>query len=441
MWGSQRAAPADARRRGPDPRQAAPPGSQATQWQGPPDFQRATQWQAPPGSQATLPRTDPAATSGGQSAAAWSTGAYGQLPGGKPAHKPAAPRPKVETRTQTVLGVLLNAHFAWLIFGVVALVFMFVFPWYKLLTGMITSLLGLTVLILAIRYVAMSNFRAGYVAVLCLLAMVCGTFTGFYIFETTLQFYYASDQGQEYTNVVPSESSGSVADAGLLVFTDDTEVDLTRPAVFVHQATYCAAPIKLQNEMKPSKVQFWAVGKDCCDAAGGFKCYSARDSRARAGIVVKHSKWFPKEEQNYRGAVNMAVEAYNLATSKPPMLVRWVYDIDAALDVVWTDAMWFWAWTLLVFYPIVIASAGLLYLLARSQRLLDEENAIEAQEKQERAAAKQEYVQAEREVAAQQRYVDQEEKDVNRSVARYFDSTADGGVRGADRAYNTSVGP
>lgn len=157
-----------------------------------------------------------------------------------------------------------------------------------------------------------------------LLATVAATLMGLYNYDTNelLAGYY--DHAQEYTNVVPSEPALSFADAGLLDFTNESEVDITKSVGFSHRGmVYCIAPIfdKTENEV----VQFWATGLNCCSAMSDFYCDDSTNKDAHSGAVVfDNNGWFEESNRDmYVKAQDKAMAEFNLISAKAPIYLRW----------------------------------------------------------------------------------------------------------------------
>jgi len=157
------------------------------------------------------------------------------------------------------------------------------------------------------------------------LAIGSGTFFGLYVFDQFSIFpsFYANSR--LYTNVVPSQPSAAVADAGKLVFTRESFVDTQRSVSYVTERgyTYCAAPVRDSSNAK--QIEFWAVGIGCC-SDGEFYCDASGERRARAGIAVFDNIGFfaASRRDNYEKARRKAESAYAIASSKDPMYIRWV---------------------------------------------------------------------------------------------------------------------
>jgi len=163
-------------------------------------------------------------------------------------------------------------------------------------------------------------------------------------YENNLQLYFAVDRHQSYINVDPEANVTKYTDAGQLVFADSAYLSTETSVGFqVQGTTYCAAPV-LGNSTTPDRVEFWAVGTDCCDARGGFRCDDA-GSDAKKGVVVRtqHLLFCEQGDRNestndrfceearakdtlrdhYLKAVSSVVEVYNITAPSQPVLLVW----------------------------------------------------------------------------------------------------------------------
>merc|ERR1719321_1830752 len=79
----------------------------------------------------------------------------------------------------------------------------------------------------------------------CFLAVVLGTVVGLYIYDTASIFPMFYQHARMYTNVVSSEPSAAIADAGKITFNEQTKVDTSKGSGFKAEdgMVYCVAPI------------------------------------------------------------------------------------------------------------------------------------------------------------------------------------------------------
>lgn len=159
-----------------------------------------------------------------------------------------------------------------------------------------------------------------------LIAVLCGSFFGLYLYDSYAIFPKFYDNSRKYTNVVASESSAAVSDGGKLTFNEMSRVDTKKGAGIVTETgkKYCVAPVKHKEEVK--RVEFWAAGIECCEPVGDFKCDASNDRDAHGGVVVfDNNGWFfPARFQFYEQARMKSEAEYGLQSVARPMYVRWV---------------------------------------------------------------------------------------------------------------------
>lgn len=175
------------------------------------------------------------------------------------------------------------------------------------------------------------------VGITCVCAVLAGTVAGLYCYDTYGIFTFFYKNSRKYTNVVPSEPSAAVADAGRLVFTDETTVDQTKSVGYAAENghIYCAAPI--HDAAQTARVEYWAVGFDCCGWESEFNCDASSNSAAHSGIVVfDNNGWFAQSRKDYYDTTRKKAEAeFDLASVEKPLYVRWV--TESELDMLSSD--------------------------------------------------------------------------------------------------------
>merc|ERR1719453_750902 len=187
-----------------------------------------------------------------------------------------------------------------------------------------------------------------------LLALLMGSYVGWYIHERYVLLYYASLHGERYTNVLPVQTASSHSDASIIDFANSAYVMLGESLSF-HPITsshrYCVAPI-----LEPSQtndVQFWAVGTDCCSPKEGFKCDAAGKAEdpesmpaaepnrgPHSGVRVFDIGTLVTDADHYKDAIRMAEANSELRGAEDAILVRWVLttEVDATIAEEWHAA-------------------------------------------------------------------------------------------------------
>jgi len=190
----------------------------------------------------------------------------------------------------------------------------------------------------------------------CTAAIFSGALVGTYSYDNFGYFSYMLSNLRLYDNVLPSEPTDMVTDGGRINFAKEARLDQGRPVGFAAEDghVYCAAPI-VSAAVDIQKVEFWAVGKDCCELQGSFTCDAAGEPSARGGIImldgaggVFSSSYRDQYDDARRKA--QAIHGFQAATS--PLYLRWAtkeqmsslthtYDNEAAIFLVVATAIYF----------------------------------------------------------------------------------------------------
>jgi hypothetical protein len=152
--------------------------------------------------------------------------------------------------------------------------------------------------------------------------------------------YYAYFDSREYYNVLPSEPALAHADAGKIVFADTAQVDQTRGIGYDNGARYCIAPIIGPNQ--GPRIEYWAVGENCCQRRSGFSCDDA--TQKGAGAIVQLDAGFLRLSSfdQFRMAVKVAEGSFELSSAPDALFVRYVADPDAVHAELWTTGTIVW---------------------------------------------------------------------------------------------------
>jgi len=176
-------------------------------------------------------------------------------------------------------------------------------------------------------------------------SVLLGAFLGLYCYDTYGIFINFYGNSRTYTNVVPSEPSASVADAGRLVFTSESSVDGTKSVGYAapNGKKYCIAPV--HDFADTARVEFWAVGIDCCGWESEFTCDASTDPEAHGGIVVFDNMGIfnPSNRDWYTLAMKKAEAEFDLVSVEKPVYVRWVAneELNKLSSEYHTKSSWF----------------------------------------------------------------------------------------------------
>jgi len=150
---------------------------------------------------------------------------------------------------------------------------------------------------------------------------------GLYVYDQYSVFPMFYQNARTYRDVLSSMPSAAVEDGGKLVFNSGTSVDTGRAIGYVTEAgtIYCIAPLRDANNSL-TRVEFWAVGIDCCAERGTFECDQVSDSAAHAGIRVwDNGGWFGDASvDSYARARRKAEATFGMLSSGGALYVRWV---------------------------------------------------------------------------------------------------------------------
>jgi len=158
----------------------------------------------------------------------------------------------------------------------------------------------------------------------CLLAWLLGSVAGDINFFHHAEPYYDITNLNTYPNVDPSLMRGQqLMDAGRIMFTEGTSLDLSRSMGFKNLELYCVAPIVAGKDPKhiPS-YDFWAVGMNCCSGSrADFHCGEFNNAKAAAGLRLMRDD----QRAYFRLAVQQAEAAYNIKADHP-LFFSWMQD-------------------------------------------------------------------------------------------------------------------
>jgi len=171
-----------------------------------------------------------------------------------------------------------------------------------------------------------------------LAAYAMGLILGDLNYSTNLHWYYSTTTLNQYRDVNPSRGPGQqftpgqqFMDAGLVYFSENATLDLSRSMGFRDQDTYCVAPITVKDAgvVLPLEVyDFWAVGLNCCSGhAPDFHCGEYSNPKAKAGLRLMTDSLRPY----YRLAVQQAEAAYDIHAGHP-IFFEWLQDPTSEIN-------------------------------------------------------------------------------------------------------------
>lgn len=144
--------------------------------------------------------------------------------------------------------------------------------------------------------------------------------------------FYDTSNLNVYQSVNPATAHGSqMMDAGRIMFTPDSHLDLTKAMGFQNVDRYCVAPISAgargRNTTQLATYDFWAVGLNCCSGHGAeFRCGDHWNPKATSALRLMREE----ERAYYRLAVQQAEAAYDIR-AQHPIFLYWLQDANAEL--------------------------------------------------------------------------------------------------------------
>lgn len=192
-----------------------------------------------------------------------------------------------------------------------------------------------------------------------LLAWVIAVILGNVNFFCTALSYYKITGRNMYPSVDPSITSGqTVMDAGRLLFTSSTHLDVSLSMGHRNNKMYCVAPVVIANQSS-LWYDFWAVGVDCCSSQrGSFKCGEYDNPAAHSGLSWEDNKQFAY----FQLAVQQAQAAFNI-TSKHPIFIRWMENPVAFIHAKYDASVSYFVKCCVIFCVVHIFLVGLLSIL------------------------------------------------------------------------------
>lgn len=180
--------------------------------------------------------------------------------------------------------------------------------------------------------------------VLMFCAVLVGCCVGFYNHYTNMIYYYAYGDMRKYTNVGGSERASQFSDAGMISFTSTTQVDVEDAVGYRSRendgVVYCVAPVR--DATPGHKINFWAVGKNCCDMRKNFRCDEAGTGANQALVLLTPEvlvspsmEWVLEglqDREQYEKAIVLQEAEFEDVTATDHVFIRWTKDAGKLKD-------------------------------------------------------------------------------------------------------------
>lgn len=185
---------------------------------------------------------------------------------------------------------------------------------------------------------------------LLVIAVLAGMHAGQQGWTGAMRQYWWMQTGHQFRDTTTAESPAAArVDAAYVDFWNEeaettwgaTSVDISRSAGFRDGSIYCAAPVMNPNTAGAGlpRVEYWAIGVDCCEPLGSFTCDASREWNGGYGVVML-DQGMPCagcNQDKFRAAVHKAEEAHDLVSSTGALYVRWVSDPNT----VGSELLWY----------------------------------------------------------------------------------------------------
>jgi len=239
-----------------------------------------------------------------------------------------------------LLGMLSMILVPWLMFTLTNVMFAFVFHRFPTLTWLFSAVLAFLSLLFVLvdhrnKHGGRWYLKLGF---LSFFGIMAGVYLGLYNYHFHFANFWTLDENSSYVNVLPSEPASAHSDAGKLLFTVDSKVEIAKSVGYKSKDVYCVAPIV---DYATQKVQYWATGTNCCQPRGGFNCDDVWSPKARSAVVLLDEivTPFPLAHKIYKKAADQACAEWELEQADDPLFVRWVADASAVQEQYYKDGI------------------------------------------------------------------------------------------------------
>jgi hypothetical protein len=251
--------------------------------------------------------------------------------------KRTQPQPSVFSDICTTFGLIF---LPWLLFGGLSVLFIFVYHRHNDIVWVVIFFCVLFSTLPMCLFNSRKTMPLVFVGLLLLIATVNAAVCGLYNYYENMFAYWSYQDNGIYTNLTPSEPAAAHKDAGKIFFSDGARVDTTKAVGYRDGSVYCVAPI--EDEVPIPKVQYWAVGRDCCGQRADFNCDDAWNPKAHSAVVMLESnELLPSHVDMYMKAVKLSEAVYDIVSAPDPIFVRWVAEPEVVEDEYWRSGIGF----------------------------------------------------------------------------------------------------
>mmetsp|Transcript_105357 Transcript_105357/g.198398 ORF Transcript_105357/g.198398 Transcript_105357/m.198398 type:complete len:330 (-) Transcript_105357:54-1043(-) len=208
-----------------------------------------------------------------------------------------------------------------------------------------------------------------WIGKLGMFSVVAAILVGLFVHYKWMVYYVHYKEMPTHTNVAPSENSMQYEDAGGIIFSADTVVDVQRSVGYRDantSTTLCVAPVVDGTMALEDPVGFFAVGTGCCGWRGSFTCDDVAESDAKSGMLLLTPKtlvsplmsWTVEgavDFEAYDAAIKLESAVFGTTVAKHIRLLHWKKDMDESLKTYKKNALSFvWISCALQFITLII---------------------------------------------------------------------------------------
>lgn len=192
------------------------------------------------------------------------------------------------------------------------------------------------------------------VGVSSIVACVLAIWLGSVGYQWYMREFWWMEVGRHYTDLNATTSAQSRSDGSWLHFNKGSTVDTMRPVGYRDGtgSVFCVAPVLSANQM--TRVEYWAIGKDCCQKRSGFTCGEAGNPGAQSAIAMLGQDFV--DRASYLRAVHQAEATYKFASAEGALLIQWVSDPKSI-----RNSLLFRGMTLLAFGALIEFAIAILF--------------------------------------------------------------------------------
>jgi len=238
-----------------------------------------------------------------------------------------------KTGRRRIPALALLVVIPWLVFILVMFLVLVGFQDHPTLVFAAVALSTLTTSVVLGHSLRYAHSAVAVLGALCLLSIGSGSTVGWWAHASFLQEFHRIERGLEHRAVGQATSLLETVGVSIFHFTEGAFVSHHHTIGFVTgNDIHCVAPIVWVPE-PPTKVQYWAVGRNCCEMRSNFDCGYARwDLSGQAGI-----SYVPTEQM--KGAVKEFQSVYHVAASPEARFVAFAGDPMVVQQRLWGGAL------------------------------------------------------------------------------------------------------